>query len=61
MPLAFTNSFVLKPNTRGFAEGALRYLPARPVWWDEFSKRGRSGDQSRLRLIFDHAPLRLAW
>ena len=61
VPLAFTNYFVLKPNTRGFAEGALRYLPARPVWWDEFSKRGRSGDQSRLRLIFDHAPLRLAW
>ncbi len=61
VPLAFTNYFVLRPATRKFAEGALRYLPARPVWWDEFSKRGRTGDQSRLRLIFDHAPLRLAW
>ena len=61
VPLAFTNYFVLKANTRGFAQGALRYLPARPVWWDEFSRRGRAGDQSRLRLIFDHAPLRLAW
>ena len=61
VPLAFTNYFVLRPATRGFAVGALRYLPTRPGWWDEFSKRGRTGDQSRLRLIFDHAPLRLAW
>ncbi len=61
VPLAFTNYFMLRPATQGFATGALRYLPARPVWWDEFGKRGRSGDQSLLRLVFDSEALRLAW
>ena len=61
VPLAFTNYFMLRPATQGFATGALRYLPARPVWWDEFGKRGRTGDQSLLRLIFDNEALRLAW
>jgi hypothetical protein len=51
VPIAFTNQFVLQPATSQFAATALSYLPARPTWWDEYQKQGRTGNQSLLRIV----------
>ncbi|MEJ7659857.1 MAG: hypothetical protein WKG07_09635 [Hymenobacter sp.] len=41
---------------------ALSALPAgRPVWWDEYQKQGRAGEQSVLRVVLAHAALRTAY
>jgi hypothetical protein len=62
VPLAFANYFVLPPRQRQFALGALSYLPTgRPVWWDEYQKQGRAGDQSVLRVLLAHEGLRVAY
>jgi hypothetical protein len=61
VPLAFTNYYVLRPATAGFAWGALSYLPPAPIWWDEFEKQGTSEDQSMLRVVYKHDALRLAF
>ncbi|MGI4872343.1 MAG: DUF4350 domain-containing protein [Janthinobacterium lividum] len=62
VPLAFANYFVLPPRSRRFALAALSYLPAgRPVWWDEYQKQGRVGEQSVLRLLMAHDGLRWAY
>ncbi|UOQ52793.1 DUF4350 domain-containing protein [Hymenobacter cellulosivorans] len=61
VPLAFTNYFVLQPPTGNLAFAALSYLPAgRPVWWDEYQKQGRQGEQSLLRVLLAHDALRRA-
>ncbi|PJJ47990.1 DUF4350 domain-containing protein [Hymenobacter chitinivorans] len=61
VPLAFTNYFVLQPPTSNLAFAALSYLPAgRPVWWDEYQKQGRLGEQSLLRVLLAHDALRRA-
>ncbi|UOG73832.1 hypothetical protein MTX78_17120 [Hymenobacter tibetensis] len=61
VPLAFTNYFVLQPRTGNFAFAALSYLPAgRTVWWDEYQKQGRQGEQSLLRVLLAHDALRWA-
>jgi len=62
VPLAFANYFVLPPRQRQFALAALSYLPTgRPVWWDEYQKQGRAGQQSVLRVLFEHTSLRTAY
>jgi hypothetical protein len=62
VPLAFTNYFVLPPRRRAFALAALSYLPTgRPVWWDEYQKQGREGEQSVLRVLFSHPSLHTAY
>jgi len=62
VPLAFANYFVLPPRQRQFALAALSYLPTgRPVWWDEYQKQGRLGDQSVLRVLLAHESLRIAY
>lgn len=62
VPLAFANYFVLPPRQRQFALAALSYLPTgRPVWWDEYQKQGRAGDQSVLRVLLAHESLRVAY
>lgn len=62
VPLAFANYFVLPPRQRQFALAALSYLPTgRPVWWDEYQKQGRVGEQSVLRVLLAHESLRLAY
>ena len=62
VPLAFANYFVLPPRQRQFALAALSYLPnGRPVWWDEYQKQGRAGEQSVLRVIFSQVSLRTAY
>jgi len=62
VPLAFGNYFVLPPGRRAFALAALSYLPTgRPVWWDEYQKQGREGEQSVLRVLFSSPGLRTAY
>ncbi|WP_193560189.1 DUF4350 domain-containing protein [Hymenobacter nivis] len=61
VPLAFTNYYLLRPRTAGFAAGALAYLPARAAWWDEYQKQGPLGDQSLLRVLLAHPALRAAY
>ncbi|UYZ63339.1 DUF4350 domain-containing protein [Hymenobacter weizhouensis] len=61
VPLAFSNYFVLQPRTSSFAFAALSYLPTgRTVWWDEYQKQGRRGEQSLLRVLLEHEALRYA-
>ncbi|WP_317192353.1 DUF4350 domain-containing protein [Hymenobacter jeongseonensis] len=61
MPIAFTNYYLLRPRTAGFATAALAYLPARRTWWDEYQKQGPAGEQSLLRVVFAHEALRQAY
>jgi hypothetical protein len=62
VPLAFSNYYVLRPRSRPFALAALAYLPAgRPVWWDEYQKQGRMGEQSVMRVLLAHDSLRTAY
>ncbi|MBC7449018.1 MAG: hypothetical protein H7330_13270 [Hymenobacteraceae bacterium] len=58
VPTAFTNYFVLRPQTAGFAWQALSSLPPGPVWWDEYTKQGRAGSDSLLRVVFKHPALK---
>ncbi|MBF9142198.1 DUF4350 domain-containing protein [Hymenobacter properus] len=60
-PVAFTNFYLLKPRKAAFAEAALRYLPVRRAWWDEYMKQGPVGEQSLLRVVFAHDALRWAY
>ncbi|QNE40332.1 DUF4350 domain-containing protein [Hymenobacter sp. NBH84] len=62
VPMAFTNYFVLRPQTSDFAYAALSYLPAgRTTLWDEYQKQGREGQQSLLRVLLAHDSLRVAY
>jgi hypothetical protein len=61
VPLAFTNYFVLQPRTSNFAFAALSYLAPRPVWWDEYQKQGRVGEQTLVRVLLAHEALRTAF
>ncbi len=62
VPLALSNYFLLPAARRPFALAALSYLPAgQPVWWDEYQKQGRTGEQSLLRVLLDHDALRWAY
>ncbi|WP_139920102.1 DUF4350 domain-containing protein [Hymenobacter sp. DG01] len=61
VPLAFSNYFVLQPQASDFAFAALSYLPnGRTIWWDEYQKQGRRGEQSLLRVLLEHEALRTA-
>jgi len=61
-PIAFTNLYVLRPQTSDFAFASLSYLPApRTVWWDEYQKQGRVGQQSLLRVVLRYPALRAAF
>ncbi|MFN4146251.1 MAG: DUF4350 domain-containing protein [Runella sp.] len=63
LPLALTNYYVLKPETSDFAFKSLSYLPVAPMFWDEYLKQGRFGDDERspLRYILTQPPLRWAY
>lgn len=60
-PAAFSNYFLLRPATVGFGLAALSYLPARPMFWDEYQKQGPLGEQSLLRVVMSHEALRWAF
>ena len=64
IPLALTNYFVLDTTTADYAFKTLAYLPANaPVYWDEYLKQGRFGEDqtSPLRFVLSQAPLKLAY
>lgn len=61
VPAAFSNRYFLQPRIRPFAVAALRYLPARRTFWDEYQKQGPVDNQSLLRVLVAHEPLRLAY
>lgn len=61
VPAAFSNIYFLRPGSRQFAGAALRYLPARRTFWDEYQKQGSAGEQSLLRVVVAHEALRIAY
>lgn len=63
LPLALTNYYVLPPKTADFAFNSLSYLPVLPVYWDEYLKQGRFGEdeQSIFRYIMTQPPLQWAY
>ncbi|QIL75624.1 DUF4350 domain-containing protein [Hymenobacter sp. HDW8] len=62
VPIAFTNVFVLRPQTSDFAFASLSHLPAdRPAWWDEYQKQGRLGGKSLLGVLLRYPALRAAF
>lgn len=63
LPLAFTNYYVLDTITGKQAFHALSYLPAQPVYWDEYQKQGRFGENERsvFRYIVSQPGLKTAY
>ncbi|GAB3576292.1 DUF4350 domain-containing protein [Hymenobacter daeguensis] len=61
VPAAFSNIYFLRPASQQFAGAALRYLPARRTFWDEYQKQGPAGEQSLLRVLVAHEALRVAY
>ena len=63
LPLALTNYYALPSKTSDFAFKSLSYLPVLPVYWDEYLKQGRFGDdeQSIFRYIMTQPPLTWAY
>lgn len=63
LPLAFTNYYVLAPQTTNYAFKALAYLPDWPTLWDEYQKQGRfdENEQSIFRYIRSQPALNWAY
>jgi hypothetical protein len=63
LPLALTNYYVLGKTTSDFAFKSLSYLSVQPIFWDEYQKQGRFGDneQSLLRYIMTQPALQWAY
>lgn len=59
-PKLFSNVALLRPGAADYAFASLSYLPARPVFWDEYQKQGPLGEQSLLRVLKEHLALRTA-
>ena len=63
LPLALTNYYALNSKTTDFTFNSLSYLPVLPVYWDEYLKQGRFGEneQSIFRYIMTQPPLQWAY
>jgi len=63
LPLAFTNYYVLDSLTDKQAFHSLSYLPRQPVYWDEYQKQGRFGENehSVFRYIVSQPGLKTAY
>lgn len=63
LPLAFTNYYVLDSLTSQHAFKALSYLPKQPIYWDEYQKQGRFGENehSVFRYIVSTPGLKTAY
>ena len=63
LPLAFTNYFVVDASTNKHAFQALSYLPEQQVYWDEYQKQGRFGENegSVFRYILSQPALKMAY
>lgn len=60
-PTLFSNYALLSADNGDFAYKALSYLPVNEVYWDEYQKQGRAGDDSIWRAVFASEPLRWAY
>ena len=60
LPLSLTNFYVLDKKTADFTFKCFSYLPTQPVYWDEYQKQGRFGEneQSVFRYIMTQPALR---
>lgn len=61
VPVAFTNFYVLRNPTAEYAFRAFSYLPDTPVFWDEYQKQGRMGEESMFRFLLSHPSLTWAY
>lgn len=63
LPIALTNYYALPPKTSDFAFKSLSYLPVLPIYWDEYLKQGRFGEdnRSKFRYIMTQTPLEWAF
>lgn len=61
VPVAFTNFYVLRNPTAEYAFTAFSYLPDAPVFWDEYQKQGRVGEESMFRFLLGHPSLTWAY
>lgn len=61
VPVAFTNFYVLRNPTAEYAFKAFSYLPDAPVFWDEYQKQGRVGEESLFRFLLSHPSLTWAY
>ncbi|OON69747.1 DUF4350 domain-containing protein [Hymenobacter sp. CRA2] len=61
VPALFSNYGLLYRRNADFAAGALAYLPAGTIYWDEFYKQGRAGSTSLLRVVDESPALSWAW
>jgi hypothetical protein len=63
LPLSLTNYYVLDHQMSDFAFKSLSYLPNRPIYWDEYQKQGRFGEdeQSLLRYVMTQPALQWAY
>lgn len=61
LPLAFTNYFVLDPQTSDYAFKALSYLPALPTFWDEYQKQGRFNEEQQSIFRYVRSQPALNW
>ena len=63
LPLSFTNYYVLDSLNNKQAFHALSYLPKQPVYWDEYQKQGRFGENenSVFRYIVSQPGLKTAY
>ena len=59
IPAAFSNYYVLKSKTNGFAFKSLSYLPVQDIIWDEYYKAGNKYNSTPLRFIVSQSAL--AW
>ncbi|MEZ4903135.1 MAG: DUF4350 domain-containing protein [Spirosomataceae bacterium] len=63
LPLALTNYHVLDTQNSSFAFKCFSYLPVLPIYWDEYLKQGRFGEneQSIFRYIMTQPALQWAY
>lgn len=61
VPEAFSNYFLLRKPNDAYTFAALSYLKNQPLYWDEYQKQGRIGENSPLRFIESQEALKWAW
>ncbi|HYH55929.1 MAG TPA: DUF4350 domain-containing protein, partial [Anseongella sp.] len=60
-PGMFSNYHLLRNEGHEYTFRALSYLPVQAVWWDEYYKQGREGNNSIFGVIARYGAVRWAW
>ena len=60
-PLAFTNNYMFFEDNHEFVSTMLSFLPERDLIWTEYYQLGRVEADTRMRVILNTPPLRLAY